>query len=117
MKIEIKIDWLEALRSGEYPQARGSLKSAHGYCCLGVLCELAVLAGLDIAVDADPSGRTLYDGSDAYLPHSVRDWAGLSDSNPRVPHQLGSLRTNNLAGYNDGGYTFFEIADLIEKHL
>jgi len=29
-----------ALRSGEFEQHRGSLRDDHGYCCLGVACEL-----------------------------------------------------------------------------
>jgi hypothetical protein len=37
-KAQIK-DWMDALRSGHYPQARDELKSPDGYCCLGVLAS------------------------------------------------------------------------------
>ncbi len=40
MKKDIAIRWVEALRSGTYSQAQQQLKTADGYCCLGVLCEI-----------------------------------------------------------------------------
>ena len=45
MNKEIKAKWLEALRSGNYAKAEGSLKKQNYkgtlcYCCLGVLQEL-----------------------------------------------------------------------------
>ena len=46
MNQEIKKLWLEALRSGDYKQARGTLRRQYGdnphHCCLGVLCEIVV---------------------------------------------------------------------------
>lgn len=37
-----QLEWLEALKSGEYKQGQGYLCDANnGYCCLGVLMELA----------------------------------------------------------------------------
>ena len=42
MDAKLKTLWLEALRSGQYPQTRGTLQDAHGYCCLGVLCKVAL---------------------------------------------------------------------------
>ena len=39
MTPELKAQWIAALRSGEYTQGRGALKTGDGgYCCLGVLC-------------------------------------------------------------------------------
>lgn len=39
------LQWLKALRSGEYGQTQGSLNT-HGpdglYCCLGVLCDVTI---------------------------------------------------------------------------
>lgn len=37
--------WTTALRSGEYEQWQGSLRSDHAFCCLGVACDV-VGAGL-----------------------------------------------------------------------
>jgi hypothetical protein len=41
MNPEIKAEWLRALRSGEFRQARDKLRDKGGaFCCLGVLCKL-----------------------------------------------------------------------------
>lgn len=42
----IKQLWLDALESGEYTQTKGKLHTDAGYCCLGVLCDVAVKAGV-----------------------------------------------------------------------
>lgn len=36
----IKADWIAALRSGKYTQARETLRINGGFCCLGVLCDV-----------------------------------------------------------------------------
>lgn len=64
MDATIKARWVEALRSGEYEQAKGSLivEAPSGkmeYCCLGVLCDLAVQDGA-----IDPPIR--YEDTDFY---------------------------------------------------
>ena len=46
MNKEVKKKWVDALRSGEYAQGRSSLRDHDEYCCLGVLCELAVKEGV-----------------------------------------------------------------------
>lgn len=41
MKQDIKQRWVEALRSGNYEQGQGVLRTEDDtYCCLGVLCNL-----------------------------------------------------------------------------
>ena len=40
MNPQVKEKWVNALRSGEYSQCDGKLRSADGFCCLGVLCDL-----------------------------------------------------------------------------
>ena len=47
MKQEVKDEWVTALRSGDYKQGEGMLRqvlddNTEAYCCLGVLCEIAV---------------------------------------------------------------------------
>lgn len=119
MNPEVKRIWLEALRGGEYGQARRRLRaSANMYCCLGLLCELhrQTAAG----------GRWIdgrYLGSDRTLPPEVVDWAELKDDNPDIPHLQGQGKAT-LAEFNDGRldsnirpHTFAEIADLIEQYL
>jgi hypothetical protein len=124
MNPAIKAQWLRDLRSGEYPQGKGRLRKDGKFCCLGVLCEQAVKAGIVILVDLDGTWgyRAVGDGNDfalGTLPEAVQDWAGLS-SNPGVP--IGILGwTSSLATLNDGVRTeqrnFREIADLIEAQL
>jgi hypothetical protein len=43
MKSKLKADWIAALRSGNYKQAKHALTNGEGFCCLGVLCEVETL--------------------------------------------------------------------------
>ncbi len=59
--------WTAALRSGDYPQGKHTLKTvADRYCCLGVACDLAAREGVLDAFDQP-----------ATLTKSVQDWLGL----------------------------------------
>lgn len=41
MDANLKAKWIAALRSGEYKQGGGALRSDdNSYCCLGVLCDI-----------------------------------------------------------------------------
>jgi hypothetical protein len=113
---EIKAEWLKDLRSGEFKQGRHFLKTLDGeHCCLGVLCEQAVRKGVIPPSIPGPSGHSFGTPDDmsvvSVLPDKVVDWAELSDVNPSA----GSTRS--LAGLNDSGLSFLEIANLIEEHL
>jgi hypothetical protein len=119
MKADIKKAWVNALRSGKYKQGRGRLCAVdHGderLCCLGVLCELAVLDRVTTKTVGD-DGVARYNSSLNYLPEDVQTWAGLSSYNPVVANGT------HLASHNDGvndvpAKSFDQIADLIEKHL
>lgn len=74
----------------------------------------------------------MYALASSTLPTAVSDWAGLRDDNPRFAFNTEvakafAQRTHNLeeedadhtslAHLNDHGYTFAEIADIIEKYL
>lgn len=112
MNQDIKAKWVAALRSGEYQQGDDKLKNHvdNTYCCLGVLCDLhSKLTGLG-HWDDNGHYRDRLDGNDLYLTTGVRLWAELDEHHPRVDGDgLGTL--------NDNGYTFAQIADLIEVHL
>lgn len=91
--------WVTALTSGRYQQGPGALQiigldGARQFCCLGVLCELAIEAGVlpEARVEEDEVGdKTAYYGqtdeirSDLTLPYSVIEWAGLTECDPNVP--------------------------------
>jgi hypothetical protein len=84
MKKSVKDEWVRRLRSGDYEQGMGELRFEDKYCCLGVLCVMAVEAGV-IEETSDPmTGVFAYGraGSDddrqtQMLPVSVAEWAGL----------------------------------------
>lgn len=117
MNKEIKDIWCSALRSGDYPQSAGDLRNKYGYCCLGVLCDLAVQAGVidEPVVRGNDYPVWLYDGKVSYLPVPVMDWAGVHESDPLVTDKNGALRT--LAVLNDYPNDFRYIADVIEASL
>lgn len=133
MNPEIKKLWVEALRSGEYTQSMGALcnlknvgtesrdeYAVKGYCCLGVLTDLAVKAGVvdweqpEDGLPLQGVRQTVEPGLEivatALLPTKVADWAGLEQANPLV-------RGESLAGLNDSGASFERIADVIEEGL
>lgn len=142
MKAEVKELWLKALRSGEYKQGTGQLvevldSGVRRYCCLGVLCDVAVKNGLELVVNEDEDGVT-YDRQGALLPRRVVDWAELRDALNSIGARFrldeledgatgaefaiyvdpdGTGSPEDLAGLNDSGNSFLKIADLIEKGI
>ena len=115
----IRAQWTAALRSGEYEQGASYLRYKNAFCCLGVLCDLAVKDGVLAAPDEDPDEEDVwvYGEANAMLPEAVQDWAGLSESpvadvvvgddcSP-FPHELTHLN-------DDESWTFAQIADAID---
>lgn len=83
MNTEIAQRWVEALKSGEYEQGYGYLNKNDKFCCLGVLCELAVHDGILEPAEYSPeSGYKMYDHIHAsFLPPAVASWAGMESDN------------------------------------
>jgi hypothetical protein len=105
----IKRRWVTALRSGEYKQGRGALRSKDDrFCCLDVLCDLAAQDGL---------GRWGVE-SDGFV---FREKSGLQNSGmPAEPiiRWADLMVVGQLAIMNDDGKkSFTEIADFIEREL
>lgn len=107
MKAEVRDLWAEALLSGEFEQTTGLLHEVGGgLCCLGVLCEVAVKAGVIPAPDttedgayqygqyAGPSGDIAHT-STSVLPLAVVEWAGFQDEDRPVS----TLSDPRLEGY------------------
>lgn len=124
MDTTIKADWVDALRSGRYSQGQVMLnnKQQGTFCCLGVLCEMAVEAGV-IERDPDtvtfPSQSATYYGvkrdySSSFLPEAVQEWAGINSVGEFI-NDTGSR--DSLVDHNDNGKTFRQIADIIEKEF
>lgn len=122
MNGEVKRKWVEALRSGAFQQGQKRLAHTDNtFCCLGVLCELAVREGVctKSMAEEDPLFWE-YDAASKVLPRSVQRWAGLTYVNPDVMYH-GDVRfpesKASLATLNDSGVLFSEIADRIEAQL
>lgn len=131
MNPEIKAQWVNALRSGEYEQGKYQLHYQDGaineYCCLGVLCDLAVKAGVDVHLEKDGTSVSYGDQTGA-LPGPVQEWAGLDVANPMTPIMSSHIHDYTdphvqdspvtLAELNDSGrMTFADIADVIEGYI
>lgn len=116
MNPEVKAEWVAALRSGQYMQGTNNLRTERGFCCLGVLCDLAVKHEIIPAPGRGTAYPHVYRyGFDSkFLPEAVRMWAGLPDTDPDVHREN---ETNSLSVMNDGGCTFEEIADVIEENF
>ena len=87
VKKEIKTLWTEALRSGEYDQGSGCLKTVDctpKFCCLGVLTDLyrkdkdvSWEEATELARDPDDYNPT---EAKSYMPECVASWAGFLES-------------------------------------
>lgn len=132
--------WLTALESGEWTQARQQLRVGHKYCCLGVACELYRPTNPDSDWTSESAFSTgkigpidfeRLDITSTNLPRRVAAWLGLKDSfetveqNPRVLYLQNYVQDrttwlpnlSQLAGLNDNGYSFTDIARVIRANL
>lgn len=122
MNKKIAARWVNALRSGDFTQTIEYLQDDGGYCCLGVLCELAVKSGA-IPKPNEPNedflkGQIRRYGvgesiEDQVLPRQVMLWAGISSSGGKFENSEGAF---DLTELNDNGNSFEEIADIIEAN-
>lgn len=135
MHQEVKRRWVNALKSGGYKQGRGALhrpKTATPsgeaeYCCLGVLCELAVAEGIAVReLRGDTyvylSAEDVSDWASGDLPTAVAEWAGLPARDPKVLAPRRTVATY-LSALNDDqdskgrSFTFAQLASSIDRSL
>lgn len=105
----LKKKWVKALRSGRYKQTEGVLreeqgnrangKPIYGYCCLGVLCNVANYRGW--------IGDSLHDMGDGDITSVSTKKSGLTES------QISKLISMN----DEDQLSFKGIADWIEKKI
>lgn len=114
MKQSVKTRWVEALRSGDYIQSERRLRGDRGFCCLGVLCDLASKEDVGEWVnDGNGCWSFQIDGrsSISVLPQPVMEWSGLASFNP-------TIRSRKLSEWNDNqGANFKILADMIERDI
>ena len=115
MNAEMANRWCKALRSGEFVQGEGQLRTLDNkYCCLGVLCELD-------SRDTDTAWE-LYTGPNPFKPtttegHQYLGAAYILPSSIAAKYGLNLDDLGNLSSMNDRGISFEEIADFIEKKI
>lgn len=109
--------WIDALRSGDFPQIAGRLKvykedgEALGYCCWGVLAELC-----SVPVTKIMGLGEFNFGSGTSINLPSREWV----ESHGVPHKIRDLLADMNDGdgqYVDAPQTFAQIADYIEANL
>ena len=138
MNPEVKDKWIQRLESGEFAQTRGALQqrpaglghstyNPEGFCCLGVLCEIAREEGIVEVKRVNDSGRVVYGEVDSvaennsakwnasYLPEVVMHWAGMDSDSGRFRTKDGEREI--LAHLNDDGATFEQIAQVIKEYF
>lgn len=134
---EVMREWVRQLRSGERTQGKDRLRTGDSFCCLGVLCEIAVEQGVipPPTVNMEKFARRVGDTIEiaelpayefapavpidslswwykAMPPLDVLNWAGISRQ--KCATTPGDLTVDRLAEMNDDGISFAEIADVIE---
>jgi len=130
LKPEVKVKWLEALRSGHYDQGSGWLRGEDNtFCCLGVLCDVydkQVVANGGKSEWKHSTWSSIRKGFiesnfTAVPPDEVMEWATENylqpDGKTLGPSFDYSGGDNCLTSDNDNGKSFNEIANIIEKEF
>jgi hypothetical protein len=135
---DVMAAWADRLESGQDQQCQGQLrrdnKEGPAYCCLGVLSEMAVEAGVidpvvirawesdgDCTCEACESDRKLfeyyYDGADSFPSVKVADWAFGEGTVVNNPVLIADDGTRVCASdLNDQhGYTFPMIGAAVRR--
>lgn len=122
---EVRQAWTAALNSGKYTQGPCFLQYRSGsgkksFCCLGVLSDLAVQAGVIPTPTAEPE----YNGPDGtagtHYDYNVNSSLGTYHLNPTVARwagfneEEGRVLLDDLENLNDAGKSFGTIADIIK---
>ena len=130
----VKAKWLVALGpDGGFTQTTSTLKGTRavfvpneegqpqwvekeGHCCLGVLCEIAILEGV---IKKMPKTPDLLKATNvgSYLPAKVAKWAGLRDVSRQAEHLPEDAAQVILAGINDNSNDFDATSKWIEENL
>lgn len=107
MNQELKTKWVEALRSGKYPQGKRYLNRDGAYCCLGVLCEVR---GEEKRTSSEYGATSYGESNDprtSTLSPEMLESAGMD-----------CYSQQTLVNLNDAdNKSFSEIADWIEANL
>lgn len=108
--------WVSSLP--KYKQGKKSLNKEGAFCCLGVLCDLAVGYNITAVHPGQPNGYGYGPSGTTsprtnYLPEEVRVWAGMQTHDGRL--DMGSSITT-LVDMNDNGLPFDRIGRVIKEN-
>lgn len=113
MEPELFDKWVAALRSNDFKQTQHHLCNDSGFCCLGVLCEIALLDKSGIPLPKETDGASvaiqyIYEGNgDFYeLPEAFRCHIGISSE----------LQEELITLNDEKEYTFAMIANYLENN-
>lgn len=106
---------IDALRSGYYEQGTGCLQANGKLCCLGVACrvskvELPIIEGGVVIMFGEEETQSL-------LPKVVQEELGWSIEGGETYIEGKCGWRNSLDELNDNGFSFNQIADIIEAGL
>lgn len=111
MNKKFKKQWIHALRSGKYEQRHGQLyeEITNTYCCLGVLCEIALI----------PRIKSDYIYKNVSHHDHLSDMVSNSYPNELIKlFEISESEENHLIHLNDDEMSNFNaIADYIEENL
>lgn len=109
----LKKQWINALLSGKYKQGRGNLYNNiyKEHCCIGVLGEVCGITKTEMNKKGlfDDQWFSNFDRIKSKIPKE------LIGSN--VKSKRGNPIVGKLVRMNDGGKSFEEIANYIQKYL
>ena len=112
MKLKDAQELVEALRSGEYKQTNGKLgkiiNNEEHNCCLGVLCRLKKLERREY-------GIVVFYGDMYNYPYAPS--VSLAHDQGMLVENDMEFKSITLAKLNDDGYTFDEIADILDIYI
>lgn len=139
---ELGREWVHVLKSEGLTQATGALhkladedagidRTKDGFCCLGVVCDLAHKYGIVERVVSYDEVAYGEERNTTTLPREVIDFLGLSQSNPHVEvlsqeadpdfaddYDEDEVDTYDLATLNDEhGFDFEKLGELIEAQV
>jgi hypothetical protein len=127
MNNNVRLEWVSALRSGQYIKTEGALRNdKNNYCTLGVLCSLYIQDNPGRASWIVEDGQykfaetygstvaTVHEGAD--LPNVVMHWAGLNKQDPvfLLPNSEDGEVSIVSANDDSGDEDFESIATLLE---
>lgn len=110
---------VEALRSGRYTQGKNYLRRGSCFCCLGVACDINPDLGTwnDELMFSSLSDNKHPFSTFSVLPEPVQRRLGWATPQGHLDLHDRKGMEQTLLGLNDRGFSFSQIADIIEAGL